>query len=94
MGIRSQGEASAPKAEKQQILVPAMSWMLRLDRKSSTGPERHTAALFPSRIALLLAFLSVASGLILDTVSRGRRDLRLLAYLAAQGAPDRGTEGT
>ena len=30
---------------------------------------------------MLLAFLSVACGLILDTVTRGRRELRLLAYL-------------
>jgi glycosyltransferase involved in cell wall biosynthesis len=45
---------------------------------------------FPTAILstglMLLAFLSVACGLILDTVSRGRRELRLLAYLA-QGAP-------
>jgi glycosyltransferase involved in cell wall biosynthesis len=45
---------------------------------------------FPTAILstglMLLAFLSVACGLILDTVSRGRRELRLLAYLA-QAAP-------
>lgn len=35
---------------------------------------------------MLLAFLSVASGLVLDTVTRGRRELKLLAYLA-QSAP-------
>jgi glycosyltransferase involved in cell wall biosynthesis len=50
---------------------------------------------FPTAILstglMLLAFLSGACGLILDTVSRGRRELRLLAYLA-QGAPDRGSE--
>jgi glycosyltransferase involved in cell wall biosynthesis len=35
---------------------------------------------------MLLAFLSIASGLVLDTVTRGRRELKLLAYLA-QPAP-------
>ena len=30
---------------------------------------------------MLLAFLSVVSGLILDTVTRGRREIKLLAYL-------------
>ncbi|MGQ0675890.1 MAG: glycosyltransferase family 2 protein [Rhodospirillales bacterium] len=39
---------------------------------------------------MLLAFLSLMSGLILDTVTRGRRELRRLAYLAIPGldAPD------
>jgi hypothetical protein len=31
---------------------------------------------------MLAAFLSVASGLVLDTVTRGRRETKLLAYLA------------
>jgi glycosyltransferase involved in cell wall biosynthesis len=35
---------------------------------------------------MLLAFLSVAAGLILDTVTKGRREMKLLAYLA-QRAP-------
>ena len=35
---------------------------------------------------MVLAFLAVACGLILDTVTRGRRELKLLAYLA-QRAP-------
>jgi glycosyltransferase involved in cell wall biosynthesis len=35
---------------------------------------------------MLLAFLFVVAGLILDTVSRGRREMKLLAYLA-QRAP-------
>ena len=41
---------------------------------------------FPTAILstglMLLAFLSIAVGLILDTVTRGRRELKLLAYLA------------
>jgi glycosyltransferase involved in cell wall biosynthesis len=35
---------------------------------------------------MLLAFLAIACGLILDTVTRGRREIKLLAYLA-QRAP-------
>ena len=31
---------------------------------------------------MILAFLSVSSGIVLDTVTRGRREARLLAYLA------------
>ena len=31
---------------------------------------------------MIVAMLSVASGLILDTVTRGRREMKMLAYLA------------
>jgi len=39
-----------------------------------------------------LAFLSIACGLILDTVTRGRREFKLIAYLAlrAPGEERRG----
>jgi glycosyltransferase involved in cell wall biosynthesis len=47
-------------------------------------PRLPTAVL--STGLMLLAFLAVACGLILDTVTRGRRELKLLAYLA-QRAP-------
>jgi glycosyltransferase involved in cell wall biosynthesis len=47
-------------------------------------PRLPTALL--STGLMLLAFMSVACGLILDTVTRGRRELKLLAYLA-QRAP-------
>ncbi|HEX4407736.1 MAG TPA: glycosyltransferase family 2 protein [Xanthobacteraceae bacterium] len=43
-------------------------------------PRLPTAVL--SMGLMLLAFLSIASGLILDTVTRGRREIKLLAYLA------------
>jgi hypothetical protein len=36
---------------------------------------------------MLLAFLSLASGLILDTVSHGRRELKRLHYLAVPPLP-------
>ena len=47
-------------------------------------PRLPTAVL--STGLMLAAFLLVASGLVLDTVTRGRRELKLLAYLA-QRAP-------
>lgn len=47
-------------------------------------PRLPTAIL--STGLMLLAFLAVVCGLILDTVTRGRRELKLLAYLA-QRAP-------
>jgi glycosyltransferase involved in cell wall biosynthesis len=43
-------------------------------------PRLPTAVL--STGLMLVAFLSIAVGLILDTVTRGRRELKLLAYLA------------
>jgi hypothetical protein len=52
--------------------------------------ETGTVPRFPTAILstglMLLAFLSIASGLVLDTVTRGRRETKLLAYLE-QGAP-------
>jgi glycosyltransferase involved in cell wall biosynthesis len=47
-------------------------------------PRLPTAVL--STGPMVLAFLSIACGVILDTVTRGRRELKLLAYLA-QRAP-------
>ena len=40
---------------------------------------------------MLLAFLSIACGLILDTVTRGRREIKLIAYLE-QPAPGEGCD--
>lgn len=37
---------------------------------------------------MILAMLSVSSGLVLDTVTRGRREMKLLAYLAQPPAGD------
>jgi len=53
-------------------------------------PRLPTAVL--STGLMLLAFLSIACGLILDTVTRGRRELKLIAYLAlrAPGEERRG----
>ncbi|MEW6452045.1 MAG: glycosyltransferase family 2 protein [Pseudomonadota bacterium] len=52
--------------------------------QEGTVPRLPTAVL--STGLILLASLSVACGLVLDTVTRGRRELKLLAYLA-QRAP-------
>lgn len=52
--------------------------------QEGTVPRLPTAVL--STGLMLLAFLALACGLILDTVTRGRRELKLLAYLA-QRAP-------
>jgi hypothetical protein len=52
-------------------------------------PRLPTALL--STAIMLLAWLSVVCGLILDTVVRGRREMRRLAYLALpppSGRPD------
>jgi hypothetical protein len=37
---------------------------------------------------MIMAMLSVSSGLVLDTVTRGRRETKMLAYLS-QPAPKR-----
>jgi hypothetical protein len=44
--------------------------------------ERAVARVVADFRAALPAFLSIAVGLILDTVTRGRRELKLLSYLA------------
>lgn len=49
-------------------------------------PRLPTAVL--STGLMLLAFLSIACGLILDTVTRGRRELKLIAYLALRAPGD------
>jgi hypothetical protein len=57
--------------------------------------ETGSVPRFPTAILstglMLLAFLSIASGLILDTVTRGRREIKLLAYLG-QRAPGEGAD--
>jgi glycosyltransferase involved in cell wall biosynthesis len=54
--------------------------------------QQGTVPRFPTVILatglMLLAFLSGACGLILSTVTRGRREMKLLAYLAQSGPRD------
>jgi glycosyltransferase involved in cell wall biosynthesis len=66
--------------------IPIMLTFLR----EGVVPRLPTAVLATG--LMLLAFLSIASGLVLDTVTRGRRELKLLAYLA-QPAPAEGAAG-
>jgi glycosyltransferase involved in cell wall biosynthesis len=49
-------------------------------------PRLPTALL--STGLMLVAFLAIASGLILDTVTRGRREIKLLAYLEQRAPGD------
>jgi len=54
--------------------------------KTGLVPRLPTAVL--STGLMVLAFLSLASGLILDTVTRGRWELKRLAYLAVKSPYD------
>ena len=47
--------------------------------EQGTVPRIPTAIL--STGSMLLAFLSMVAGLVLDTVTKGRREMKLLAYL-------------
>jgi len=59
-----------------------------------TFAETHTVPRFPTAILatgmVIVAFVSFAVGLILDTVVRGRREVRRLAYLALPAPGVRG----
>jgi len=54
--------------------------------------ETHLVPRLPTAMLamglMLMAFLSVAVGLVLDTVTRGRREMKLLAYLNHRAAGD------
>lgn len=52
-------------------------------------PRLPTAVL--STGMMIVAFLSIACGLVLDTVTRGRREIKLLAYLAQKSFEGGGT---
>jgi glycosyl transferase family 2 len=51
--------------------------------EQGTVPRMPTAVL--STGLMILACLAVACGLVLDTVTRGRREMKILAYLAQKG---------
>jgi glycosyltransferase involved in cell wall biosynthesis len=53
-----------------------------------TGLVPRLPTAFLATSLMILAFLSLASGLILDTVTRGRWELKRLAYLAIPGPQD------
>jgi hypothetical protein len=57
------------------LAVPVMATFL----ETGQVPRLPTAVLSAS--VMLLAFLSMVCGMILDTVTRGRREMKRLAYL-------------
>jgi glycosyltransferase involved in cell wall biosynthesis len=73
------------------ILLAAVSVLLAIPIvitfiETGLVPRLPTAVL--SMGLMIMAMLSVSSGLVLDTVTRGRREMKMLAYLS-QPAPNR-----
>jgi glycosyltransferase involved in cell wall biosynthesis len=62
-----------------------------------TFVETHTVPRLPTAVLstglMVLAFLSFAVGLVLDTVTRGRREMKLFAYLAQRAPGDERRRG-
>ena len=72
------------------VLLAALSIVLAVPIfvtyfEHGTVPRIPTAILATG--LMLLAFLSIVAGLVLDTVTRGRREIKLIAYLQ-HSAPD------
>jgi hypothetical protein len=63
-----------------------LAWPILIEFLNTGLVPRIPTAILSTGI-MLLAFLSLASGLILDTVTRGRRELKRLHYLSIPG-PD------
>ena len=59
--------------------------------------ETHTVPRLPTAVLamglMLMAFLSFSVGLVLDTVTRGRREMKLLAYLSHRAPGEERREG-
>lgn len=70
------------------VLSLLLGWPVVLAYLETGLVERLPTALLATGL-MLLAFLSLASGLILDTVTRGRRELRRLHYLQIPLVPSR-----
>ncbi len=64
------------------LFIPVLEEFLR----TGLVPRLPTALL--STALVLLASLSLACGLILDTVTRGRKEAKRIAYLAIPAPPD------
>lgn len=62
-----------------------------------TFVETHTVPRLPTAVLamglMLMAFLSFSVGLVLDTVTRGRREMKLLAYLALRAPGEERRKG-
>ena len=75
--------ASSPSRIRRAVAVVSIVLAIPIFRtyfEEGLVPRLPTAVL--STGLMLLAFLSLACGLILDTVTRGRRELKLIAHLA------------
>ncbi|MFZ8927463.1 MAG: glycosyl transferase, partial [Candidatus Nanopelagicales bacterium] len=70
------------------VLSVALGWPVVLEFLATGLVLRFPTALLSLGL-MLLAFLSLACGLILDTVTRGRRELRRLAYLQVPAVASR-----
>jgi hypothetical protein len=73
------GIAAALAATAVGLAIPLMLTYL----ETGLVPRLPTAVLCTG--LMLAAFLSIACGLVLDTVTRGRREMKLLAYLNIVG---------
>ena len=71
-----------------EIAAVSFAWPLLLEYLETGLVPRLPTAVLSTGLALL-GFLSLACGLILDTVTLGRREIRRLHYLAVQGLPVR-----
>lgn len=60
--------------------------------ETGTVPRLPTAVL--SSVGMLLGFLSLACGFILDTVTRGRREMKRMQYLSLSAPPWRDRSGS
>lgn len=79
------GIAAVLAAASVGLAVPLMITYV----ETGLVPRLPTAVLCTG--LMLAGFLCVASGLVLDTVTRGRRETKLLAYLS-YGAPSKGSQ--
>ena len=70
------------------IVSTVLAWPLFIDfYRTGLVPRLPTAILATG--LMIVAFLSLTSGLILDTVTRGRWEAKRMAYLALRGPRDR-----
>jgi hypothetical protein len=65
-----------------------LGWSLLLEFIETSKVPRLPTALLATGL-MVIAFLSLMSGLILDTVTRGRWESKRMAYLALRGPHER-----
>ena len=72
-----------------ELAAVILAWPLLVEYLETGLVPRLPTAVLSTGLALL-GFLSLVCGLILDTVTLGRREIRRLHYLSLPGLPDRG----